>query len=214
MCCRKKNLYHHPQFQFMSALLDALGLLAASKRTFIQFSTEHHCQSTRLTNVMTHWTKYWVSFKRFSRIVVKVVVIALKDTQKDGKLQLCKFWIKDTQNRQQHYGLKINRSPNSCNIPRFYSCFFRIVRKFIQAHENSPIWWILNSSVLRLSYLLFSSPVRFQRLTVLWYAYAVLQVLHNCSHVWASSIFFQMQIEMQYNMLVAKGKINTFVQWT
>ena len=54
----EKNLYHHPQFQFMSALLDALGLLAASKRTFIRFSTEHDCQSTRLTNVMTHWTKY------------------------------------------------------------------------------------------------------------------------------------------------------------
>ena len=109
----------------MSALLDALWLLAASKRTFIQFSTEHRCQSTRLTNLMTHWTKYWVSFKRFSRIVVKVVVFALKDTQKDGKLQLCKVWIKDTQNRQQHYGLKIiNRSPKSCNLPRFYWCFF------------------------------------------------------------------------------------------
>ena len=197
----------------MSALLDALWLLAASKRTFIQFSTEHHCQSTRLTNVMTHWTKYWVSFKRFSRIVVKVVVFALKDTQKDGKLQLCKVWIKDTQNLQQHYGLKINRSPKSCNLPRVYWCFFRSFRIFIIAHENSPIRLILNSSVLRLS-LLFFSPPRFQRLTVLWYAFAVLQVLHNCSHVWASSIFFQMQIEMQYNMLVAKGKINTFVQWT
>ena len=199
----------------MSALLNALGLLAASKRTFIQFSTEHHCQSTRLTNVMTHWTKYWVSFKRFSRIVVKVVVFALKDTHKDGKLQLCKVRIKDTQNRQQHYGLKINRSPNSCNLPRFYWYFFGEFAYLYSWEFTNIIRWILNSSVLRLSYLLFfSPPVRFQRLTVLWYAYAVLQVLHNCSHVWASSIFFQMQIEMQYNMLVAKGKINTFVQWT
>ena len=139
----------------MSALLDALGLLAASKRTFIQFSTEHHCQSTRLTNVMTHWTKYWVSFKRFSRIVVKVVVFALKDTQKDGKLQLCKVWIKDTQNLQQHYGLKINRSPKSCNLPRVYWCFFRSFRIFIITHKNSPIRLILNSSILR--FLIFFS---------------------------------------------------------